>query len=419
MRKPAITKTEQPSRMSGVGIKIAVITLMLGQVILITAPCPVSAQQSYEAYYNYLGNDPKNESTIWSQDAQGVAHDRENWFITQTLRLWKIPVNYDLASVSGNDAGVIVNELNPPVSQFQDLLDDGYDHFGDLEWCEFEGQGYLIVPVEGKDNPEVGAIAIFSADNLDYMHHDYLMDGKNFVQSRAAWCAVDPQGFVYSSGRDVGFINKYRIKWDSLKTKERPWVEKVASISLLSEDGSQVNITYLQGGAISPSGELLYLVAGYHSGSDPSWGIHVFNLRTGRRVQRSQNGSGYFNYEFHPGLGILEAKKEEPEGLTIWNLNDFGELHVLMLNNDSPKYLSGVDEIYFKHYTGTIYVDHAYIFFLPSGTPGNPFKTVSEANTLAWDGAQIKIAAGSYPEKLVFSKRIRIVADKGPVIIGQ
>ncbi len=405
--------------MSGVGIKIALVTFVLSQVILGIAPCVVRAQQSYEAYYNYLGNYPKNKGTIWSQDAQGIAHDHENWFITQTLGLWKIPLRHDLESVSRNDAGVIVNELVLPVSQFQELLDDGYDHFGDLEWYEFEGQGYLLVPVEGKDDPEVGAIVIFNANNLQYIHHDYLMDGKNIAQSRAAWCAVDPQGLVYSSDRDIGYINKYRIKWDALQKKERPWLEKVASLSLLSEDGGQVNITHPQGGAISPSGELLYLVAGFHSGSDPSWGIHVFNLKTGRRVQRSQNGSGYFDYEFHPGFGFLEAGYEEPEGLSIWNLIDFGELHVLMLNNDKSVY--GGDEIYFKHYTRTIFVDHAYIpsWGAPSGKPSIPFTTVSAANTLAWDGAQIKIAAGSYPEKLIFSKRIRIVADKGPVIIGQ
>jgi hypothetical protein len=421
MRNSAITKNEQTFRMSGVGIKIALITFVLGQVILIIAPCPVSAQQSYEAYYNYLENYPEDKSTEWSESVNGVTHDDYNWFISQEKNIWKIPVTHNLSSVSNDDEGVIEKELDD--SDYSKLKGDGYDHFGDLEWYEFEDQGYLFVPAEGKDNPEVGAIAIFNADNLQYMHHDYLMDGENILQSRAAWCAVDRQGFVYSSGRDVGFINKYRIEWNLLKKKVRPWLEKVASISLLSEEGSQVYITYVQGGVISPSG-LLYLVAGYSEQKDSksTWGIHVFNLSTGRRVQRSTNGYGYFNYAFDPGrIGLSgDWDFQEPEGITIWDLDDGrapeirGQLHVFVLDNEL-----NTDHIYFKHYTGIIYVDYSYSGDEQRGRPSEPFKTVSEANTVAWDGAHIVISAGSYPEKLTFSKRIRVVAENGAVIIGQ
>jgi hypothetical protein len=89
-------------------------------------------------------------------------------------------------------------------------------------------------------------------------------------------------------------------------------------------------------------------VAGYSEGSHPSWGINVFDLRTGRRIERSRSGEGPFNYEFHPGW----SKYEEPEGMTIWDLDDgrvrgiTGKLHVLMLDNES-----GQDDIYLKHYT--------------------------------------------------------------------
>jgi hypothetical protein len=53
------------------------------------------------------------------------------------------------------------------------------------------------------------------------------------------------------------------------------------------------------------------------------------------------------------------------------------------------------------------------------GTPTQPFRTVSQANSFAWDGARIKIQAGHYREEVVFSKQLTILATGGPVIIGR
>jgi hypothetical protein len=67
---------------------------------------------------------------------------------------------------------------------------------------------------------------------------------------------------------------------------------------------------------------------------------------------------------------------------------------------------------------GTIHVDGSYSG-REEGTPTKPFNTVSEANNFAWDGARIKIQAGSYPETLVFSKTLTVLATGGAVIIGE
>ena len=140
------------------------------------------------------------------------------------------------------------------------------------------------------------------------------------------------------------------------------------------------------------------------------------------RVQRSTNGFGHFNYEFDPDFPI----GEEPEGITIWDLDNDdrvpddrlkGQLHVLLLDNDEPDFLDD-DDITMKHYTHTIYVDRDHTAE-EQGTPSKPFNTVGEANELAWNGARIKIKAGTYPETLKFSKRIKVVADGGAVTIGQ
>ncbi|HAW51060.1 MAG TPA: hypothetical protein DCX54_01845, partial [Flavobacteriales bacterium] len=76
--------------------------------------------------------------------------------------------------------------------------------------------------------------------------------------------------------------------------------------------------------------------------------LRAFDLQTGYEIERSKNGSGPFNYEFHPGLEAQEA-----EGMTIWDLDDAnvpgitGKLHILMLEND----VRSSDDVYFKHYT--------------------------------------------------------------------
>jgi hypothetical protein len=67
---------------------------------------------------------------------------------------------------------------------------------------------------------------------------------------------------------------------------------------------------------------------------------------------------------------------------------------------------------------GTIHVDGGYSG-QELGTPAEPFDTVVEAYNLAWDGTRIRIAAGSYPESLTFSKQIELLAAGGRVTIGE
>ena len=67
---------------------------------------------------------------------------------------------------------------------------------------------------------------------------------------------------------------------------------------------------------------------------------------------------------------------------------------------------------------GAIHVNRLYSG-VELGTPSQPFRGINSANNFAWDGAQIRIRAGSYAEVLVFSKRLTISADGGPVTVGR
>ena len=66
---------------------------------------------------------------------------------------------------------------------------------------------------------------------------------------------------------------------------------------------------------------------------------------------------------------------------------------------------------------GTLHVDGA---AAPPGlgTPEHPYTQIGFANLFAWPGARIKIAAGSYNERLTLDKRVVLVSAGGTVRVG-
>jgi hypothetical protein len=46
-------------------------------------------------------------------------------------------------------------------------------------------------------------------------------------------------------------------------------------------------------------------------------------------------------------------------------------------------------------------------------------ETIAEGQNRAWNGAHLKIQAGAYPEKLILSKPLKLVAKGGNVTIGK
>ena len=101
----------------------------------------VSSRQNYEGHYLYLGGYPDERLLDWSEEAQGLAHDRDYWYITQRDRLWRIPVLQDLTTVKYGSSGVRTFPLNSYGALAR------FNHLGDLVHYEFRGHGYLIVPL--------------------------------------------------------------------------------------------------------------------------------------------------------------------------------------------------------------------------------------------------------------------------------
>ena len=328
-----------------------------------------------ERYFYYLGNHPANASPRWHEDVQGITHDDDHWYITQSdtgdaneQALWKIPVGHNLKDSALNKPNVKRVVLNT-IPQLKE-----YDHFGALAYYKYNNTGYLIAPLTGKAAP---ALAIFDANTLRYVTHSTNLP----MLARASWVAVDPQGFVYlsmslgggggiggndgSRGRErqksistaddmsIPSLVQCTVDWNLLYQRQYLSIEPVKRIALYDERGkNMLPKKHPQGGVFSPSGKLFYFVSGY-IGADRDDGIHVFDTTTWKRIKKSTNGSGEFNYEFRTSAWYdLTIDGDEPEGLTIWDLDDGrapgirGQLHVLMLNNNA-----GQDQVHLKHYS--------------------------------------------------------------------
>ena len=205
----------------------------------------------YESYFNYLGSYPTNVHPEWYWEVQGLAHDETNWFITRRDMIWKIPVTMDLATVK--EEQVITKHINET-----SLPEEHYDHFGDLDYYEYDGTGYLIVPVED-DSEKVTvrhpAIAVFLASNLDFLGYAWLPQppSPNSID-QTAWAAVDNAGHIYSSDEQDSHYTEYALDWQALKTSGAVLLTRVADHPFLDENGAEIFFHPPQGGEFSDSG---------------------------------------------------------------------------------------------------------------------------------------------------------------------
>ena len=396
--------------------------IMLSGAVLLTLMPSVTSGQFYEACYHFLGDYPSQVGEDWTRECQGLAHDASHWFISLNNaagmgvdphpQVWKVPVTQDLATLTGDTSGipkVFIGDI-PALA--------GYDHCGDPDYYEYQGTGYLLLPVN------VGAskaLAVFNGSNLSYVGVAGLAPGTG-----AAWCAVDrasPEAFVYMPYDFSGSngIAKHKLTWADLPSAVTLTLED--TFYVYDEYGVTLQLPYDQGGEFTPSGELLYMVTGIcnpDSGDpDPDEeGIHVFDTRTWQRIRHSTRCAGHFNYCYDP----YGADSEEPEGITIWDLDGAGapgisgQVHVVLLDNDEYDY----DDVYIKHYTGygDIYVNGLYPGPEEDGTPAHPFRTVTAGINEAWNGAVLHVQATCYPETLICTKRMEIIAEGGTVLIG-
>ncbi|MFQ6030150.1 MAG: hypothetical protein ACE5Q6_21970 [Dehalococcoidia bacterium] len=407
---------------------------LLTMAVITVAFAQSGSFPSYEAYLSYLGNSPYNKEGDWTDNAQGISHDEEGyWYITQKRLLYRVPLGQSLEGNIKNKPGV----QRVHIDDIPQLADLNYDHFGDISVFRLnESISYVLVPVDSGDEDAV--MAVFRADEtLEYVGKGAFAgkDGAgggsypdcNVGQGeQAGWIAADGDGFVYSSRNTTTALRKYEVRWEQVESSTQPvddlLLECVDEIPLRDEIGGVLELENMQGGVVSPNNSLIYLTNGVCGSTNA--GVHVVNLRTGTRVARScQGGEGcLFRYQFD--LCTLGYTHQEPEGITIWDLDDLvlqgavandvdGQLHILLLHNEIDQ-----DNIYIKHYSDRLYVDD------DAGTNGNgrvqsPFNNLSDALDLAWDGSTIVLIAGNYPGSFIIDENIRMEARTGLARIGE
>lgn len=298
-------------------------------------------------HYRYLGNYPKDRNTGWSVNMQGVTHDEDNWYFTQTDKLWKFPVGHDLnQEVHGADPARGILQVSMPAV----MRNLGYNHFGDFD-CAIHQLPYqpkkrfLMIATEGEKNDHKidPAIAVFRGEDLSFIGHFTIPN-----QTQFPWCAYNPANkLLYAYLTDEGRLRAYRPDFIKLFQGEVGF-SLVTSYVLKDIRGNRLDFPHPQGGCFTPDGQVFFAMNGYYKDTDrDACGIHVFDTNF-RRMAHSTNGYGTFNYEFHPGWSAYE----EPEGLTYWDRNDGrspqirGCLHAIMNDQNWPS----DDTFYFKHY---------------------------------------------------------------------
>jgi hypothetical protein len=356
-----------------------------------------SRADDYQAHCLYLGEDPSGE-TNWSDAVRGIAHDDANWYIAEDEELWRVPVGLDLDSFGANTPGVLHRTPFPEL--FLGPATDWY--FSDPSVFRFGGVDYLIVLYHVYNGSNVAGMAVLDADSLTGIDQaGWSYQGTN--------CGIDPLGDIYSNDTSgTAVLAKWTIDWPVLQQTGNLAVTFAGHVELYDENG--VELAFLPGGMhgveFTPDGRYLYIVAD---------DIHIFDTQTWRRVHKSTNGPGFFPFQWD--MGCLPPC-EFPLGLTIWDLEGtpsphIGQLHVVVRDRDQ----FDADDVFLKHYTCRIRVQPG----APppwTGTPSDPFATVTAAVDAAWLGSEIRMDAATYDEAVTISKRVRLTSIGGTAQIG-
>ncbi len=346
--------------------------------------------QADNKYYLFKNNYPNNKSLFWGDNdamTNGITHDNNNWYITtlgvchlfdfctpgtpnDNWSIRRIRVEQDLAT--GAQSEEWVKSQEPALAS--------YGHAGDLDHFQIGDKGYLAVPVTGGTHP---AIAFFSTNPIRYINYAYLKLRSDY-QRDVGWCAFSPDGYLYTSNDNATAIYKYKIDWPKLFAPSLdPTVGNLHNALLLETHYPlEETLHNMQGGEFTPDGKLLYINCGIISclchGTPPhkvyrNDGIHVLETTNWKDIKQSTSNvlvtdencstgitetirtpeSGCFDYTFDNS----GCSGEEPEGLTIWDLDDGrapnirGQLHVISYNHNDF-FVPGGDNnrVILKHY---------------------------------------------------------------------
>jgi hypothetical protein len=351
-------------------MKTILIIFFSGWIISICHGQYLNTPYAYEAYYHKISSYPEDATNDWNPpgtEIQGVTHDNENWYFTNTdydggnARLWKIPVYYALDQNTKGLQGVKeISMVNTP-----ELNKRKYNHWGDPDHYKYNETDYILIPMTSGDNLPP-AIGVFRGSDLYFITFSTFPAGGNLPD--IGWCAISKEGDLFTSPDNAQGLLQYSIDWQNIESN--PPVLSMTYKSyhqLFISNGialSNWNLLHnMQGGEFTPSGQLLYISCGsgecmgFGHGIYNSDGIHVFETSSWKEIKRSINSqkgqSGLFDFSFDNSCACLTGS-QTPEGLTIWDLDDgrapysTGQLHVL--KNFYNRYAACDDALSIQHF---------------------------------------------------------------------
>ena len=234
---------------------------------------------------------------------------------------------------------------------------------------------------------------------------------------RAGEPFTDPWGCVWETADDgiIGAVVRHPLEsWDALEGYSPPDPDRSTHWGPIDWEAQKKEMGPSISQSCIPNGEV---------GHNHTW-LRLVDIRgyanalydmTDGVLEGGSSGSGVFNY----GGQLLGQQK----GVCCISLSCAGaEIDC----DNKGGYVAQYGEfestypaiLRWLEMGGTIHVDGGYEG-QELGTPSEPFNTVVEAYNFAWDGTRIKMAAGSYPESLTFSKQIELLASGGTVTIGE
>ena len=106
-------------------------------------------------YFNYLnGKDyPADSNPGFHEDVQGLTHDDNNWYFSQTWDVWKVPVMTNLDQDLDGVPGVLHRDLD----DFPAF--DDYSHCGDIGYAN----GFVFLPLTQTGQPPL-LVALDASD---------------------------------------------------------------------------------------------------------------------------------------------------------------------------------------------------------------------------------------------------------------
>jgi hypothetical protein len=239
----------------------------------------------------------------WTEECDGVTTDGQHWFFCSS--------NKDL---------VAIYKFSSDFKHLGSALIPDTKHVGDIDFSN----GLIFAPLDPR------RIGIFdtSPKFLRFGNLDCAGE-KAGHKGQLPWCAINPwNGFLYSSTFDnVDRVHAYDPS-ENFADPSKNFAYKGA----LHLQGPPVG--GVQGGVFSPNGHL-YLTSDVYEGKNATQDVRGYSALNGAYL-----GSCHVPYK----SDSLDA--EEMEGLTLWTGFPFGQVHVVILDNDA---LSD-DDVYFKHF---------------------------------------------------------------------